>query len=204
MTARVDGIGDQFLAGARLAGHHHRSHAARHLDDALLDRAHARRVANQPQQGRFAKRRWRRAKGPAHLRNRTGAAAAWWRWIADNRGNDRAKLFEVDRLGQVIERAGLERLDRVFCRAIGRDDNTTLPALLRADVADQLQAETIGQPHVGDDQVKSVFMQAGKGLRQAFSGIDPEALAQQRQLIERAQVRFVIDNQYAGRIQRCS
>ena len=69
---------------------------------------------------------------------------------AQRRGHHGAELPQVDRLGQVVEGAGLERLDRVLGRAVGGDDDGLLAAAGLVQPAQQVQPGAVGQPHVGD------------------------------------------------------
>jgi hypothetical protein len=84
-----------------------------------------------------------------------GAAAPWARAL-DGGCHHRAKLLEVHRLGQVVEGARFQRVHRVLGRAVGGHDDAALGALLRLQLAQQLQAQAVGQPHVGDHARQSL------------------------------------------------
>jgi hypothetical protein len=121
----------------------------------------------------------------------TGGA---WRGLHGG-GDHRAKLLQVDRLRQVVERTRLERLDRVFGRTVGRHHHAALAALVLLDAVDDLHALSVGQAHVGDHRVEAARLQVLPRFRHAARRLDAIALAQQRQLIQRAQVGLVVDDQ---------
>jgi hypothetical protein len=103
MAAGVHGACHQLLAGARLAVHQHRRHAARHLGDAPLDRAHDRRLAHQarqrlPARRLVVRRERRRSIGRRQRRRRRHRLGR-----LQGRLHDGAKLPQIDRLGQVVE-----------------------------------------------------------------------------------------------------
>jgi hypothetical protein len=106
-------------------------------------------------------------------------------------------LLEIDRLGQVVEGAGLERLDRVLGRAVGGHDDAALGAVVALEVLQDLHAQAVGQAHVGDDGVEAAGLQVAHRLGHAAGGLDPVALAQQREFVQDAQVGLVVDDQDA-------
>ena len=106
-----------------------------------------------------------------------------------------AELAQVDGLGQVVEGACFERLDGVLRRAIGRDDDAALGALLGTQLLDQFHPQAVGQPHVGDQHVVAPGLEPGPGLGQVAGHVHPVALAQQGQLVQRAQVGLVVHDQ---------
>ena len=63
------------------------------------------------------------------------------------------KLAQVDRLGEVVEGAGLERLDRALGRAVGGDDDDLFRAAVTLEPMQQIEAVAVGQAHVGDHGV---------------------------------------------------
>mmetsp|Transcript_5905 Transcript_5905/g.14551 ORF Transcript_5905/g.14551 Transcript_5905/m.14551 type:complete len:214 (+) Transcript_5905:3936-4577(+) len=186
----VDGTRHQLLAGAGLTLHQHRRHAARHLVDQGPHGLNGRRLAHQPQRGGRRRRghhtvhhrRWRRCRHRA----------------PQGRANDQAELAQVHRFGQVVVGPGLQRLDRVFRRAEGRDHQGLLrpPGLLQP--AQQCQARAVGQLHVGDDGAVATGLQMRQRLGDGAGAVDLITLTQQGQLIERPQVGFIVDNEEAG------
>jgi hypothetical protein len=188
----MDRARDEFLAGAGFAPHEHRRHAARDFRDALLHQAHRCGLAHQPLQralrgtGAFARRRAAARTRP--LRGRRG--------LGDRGGHHRAELLEVHRLREVVERAGLERLDRVLGRAVGRHDDAAFAALFGGHAPQQLDALAVGQPHVGDHRLELLRRELRDGLGERADGVHAIALAQEREFVQRAQVRLVVDDQH--------
>ena len=202
LAAGVQGLGHQLLAGARLAMDQHGRHAARYFGHALLDVADGVGLAHQAIQGgvgtaEFAGRCrciGRAAGAVAACRTRRGDSAG----ALDGRGHHRAELLEVHGLGEVVEGPGAQRLDRVFCRAVSGHDHAALPALLVAQVLQQLHAEPVGQPHVGDHRVKALGLELLAGLLHVGRGLDPVALTQQGELVQGAQIGFVVNDKDGG------
>ena len=64
-------------------------------------------------------------------------------------GNDGAKLLDIHRFGQIVERACLERLDRIVGRAISRDDDAALPTLRVAQALQQGNGDPEAALHAG-------------------------------------------------------
>ena len=129
---------DQFLAGARLAGNHHRQvglHQPRQRAENVL---HRRRAADQRHQ--LGRRRFR-ADFARAFRLREGAA------------DDRHQLLQVERLGQVFVGPALGRLDRGHEGVLRAhdDDRQIRPHAL--DARQQLERVVVGHHHVGDDEI---------------------------------------------------
>ena len=114
------------------------------------------------------------------------------------RADRSAQLLEVNRFRQVVEGTGFERFHRVFGRTVGGDDDAFLGALLGTECVQQFQAQAVGQSHVGDEHIKVLLRQAFARLRQVTSGHHLMALAQQGQLVQRAQIGFVVNDQDGG------
>ena len=188
----MDRAGHQLLAGAGLAVHQHRRHAARHLGHQLAHLAHHRRAARQALQR--SDRRCRHGGG-----HRRHGGTRRRRHPPQRGGHDAAELAQVDRLGQIVEGTGLERQHRVLGRAVGGDDQRLLGPAGLLEPAQQLQPVAVGQPHVGDDRIEAGGLQQRPGLLDAGRRLDVVALAQQRQLVEGAQIGLVVDDQQARR-----
>ena len=210
LAAGVDGARHQFLAGARLAAHQHRRHAARHLLHQRAHLLHGRRVAGQPAE-RLARRRGRRRRGRAVA----AAAPAARPCCSDGRvdgttvgplplrpsaeATTARNCLQVDRLGEVVEGAGLERLDRVLGRAVGRHhDAPSRAGRLARACCSRSRPDAVGQAHVGDDGARSVrSFRCSSASATRAGGLDVVALAQQGQLVQRAQVGLVVDDEQA-------
>ena len=200
VAAFVHRTGHQLLAGPRFAQDEHRRHAGGHLFDAVTDLFHAGRAADDASQ-RLHAARWRRC-GPQWRARRVHLCGRWMALALQCGAHGGPQLLEIDRFGQVVEGAALECFDRVLGRAVGGDDDRFLAALACVQFAQQLQAQAIGQPHVGDQQVEALLRQRFARLRQVGGRRDFVAFPQQGQFVERAQVRFVVDDQ-DGRGGRC-
>ena len=177
-TLLVDEPRRKLLAAAGLAGNVDRGLGARELPDhvaRLLDRR------TRPEQFVLARR------GLAGLvRQRQG------------RLDQRAQLFERQRLGQVVERAGLERRHGIFGAAERGDDRHRQVGALRADIAHQLQSVAVGQPHVGEAQVILTRLQPILGRGHRADGLDREPHADERKLQQLADVGLVVDDQHGA------
>ena len=69
------------------------------------------------------------------------------------------------------------------------------PAVL--EPAQHVQAAAVGQAHVGDDRAVGAVLQMQQRLLHRAGGVHVVALAQQGQLVERAQVGLVVDDEQA-------
>jgi hypothetical protein len=92
--------------------------------------------------------------------------------------NHGAKLLQIHRLGQVVKRTGLERLNGVFGRSISGNDHTALLALLGAQGLDDTHAQAVRQPHISNDHIEPPLCQVRQGLGHSFGRLDAVALAQ--------------------------
>src|SRR5690606_18656461 len=91
----------------------------------------------------------------------------------------------------------LQRLHRVLGRAVGGDDDGALAPAGVFQVAQQVQASAVGQAHVGDDGAVDAVLEVQQRVLDGGGGLDVVALAQQGQLVQRAQVGFVVDDEQA-------
>ena len=172
-AVQVDRAGRELLAAAGLAVDEHRRLALREAFDQsahLLDRL---RFAEQPVGTR-------RLRLLGHLQR-----------LLDQR----AQLLQRDGLGQVVERAGLQRSHGVFGAAeCGDHRDRNVEALLR-DVLDDAQALAVGQPHVGEAQVEGILVEQPHRLADGLRADRIQPHPRQRQLQQFEQVRFVVDDQ---------
>jgi hypothetical protein len=127
--------------------------------------------------------------GGAAARGRAGARRGRAA-LLDRGGHDATELLEVHRLGEVVEGARLERLHRVLGRAVGGHHDAAFRALLRDHALQQVQAQAVRQPHVGDHRVEALLLHQLAGFAQRARGFHAVALAQQRELIQGAEVGF--------------
>ena len=223
VAACMHGIGHQLFARARFAVHQHGGHAAGHFGYALLGHLHGRRLAYQPRQRRLALRadvfafecrrsgcsrrgRGQGGRGRARRRSlRSGGRSRCCRGSGPGRrgrvlqggGDNGAQLFEIDRLGEVVKRAGLEGFHGGFGRAVGRHHDAALRPSGGGQFAQQLHAQTVRQAHVGNEHVKCGFGQGAAGFGQRAGGLHLMAFADEGQLVEGEQVGFVINDKNA-------
>ena len=205
----MDGARHQLLAGARLAIDQHRRHAAGDLVDQGAHLLHGGRLPGHAVHGLACRRRCRhRLMGQgARLAGRCCAMRGWQaRWhhgrrgrrrTPQSRGHDGAELLQVHRLGEVVVGPRLQGFDRVFGRAIGGNDDRFLAPAGLFEAAQQVEPGAIGQAHVGDDGAVGAVLEVQPGIVDGPGRLDVVALAQQGQLVERAQVWFVVDDQQA-------
>ena len=132
---------DQLLAGARFAADKYRGLAARHFGDGLPDQLHRRRVAEQA----FARNTYLGFLRLAELKRSLHQAA---------------QHGQIDRFGNKIESAVLQRLHRRIDIAIGGHHRHRQLRVMARDVGDQILPIAIGQPHIGETQIVVVLFQA--------------------------------------------
>ena len=128
----------QLLAGAALAGDHHREVGAHQPRQHAVDLLHRRRTADQRQRssasalvGRRLRRRGRGQRALHHV----------------------DELAQVERLRQIFEGAALGRLHRGQQRVLRahHDDAQLGPQLL--DARHEVEPVLVGHHHVGDDEI---------------------------------------------------
>ena len=73
--------------------------------------------------------------------------------------DQRAQLLERDRLGEVVESAGLQRRDGVLGAAERGDHGDRHVERASGDVLDDAQALAVGQPHVGEAEVERLAVE---------------------------------------------
>ena len=136
----VDGLRDQLLAGARLAGDEHRRRGRRRLLDHLIDLAHLGAVADERAERAVLAQL---AAQRLHLAHRLEPL--------DDLVEQDLQPLNVDRLGQVVVGAFLHRLDRGVDGALrGQQQRRHVGADLRQR-AQQREPVHARHHHVGDD-----------------------------------------------------
>ena len=132
--------------------------------------------------------------------SRPASPAANWRpvRIAHRRTDQQPQLVEIDRLGQVIEGARLQRGHGVLGAAVGGDHGDRRAGRLR-DFAYQLKAGAVRQAHVGQAQRVPVAREQRTRRRYRFRRVHVQPEAQQRERQQLAQIRLVVDDEHRGR-----
>ena len=163
----MDQPGNQFFAGAGFAVDVHRRLVAGDFADQRAGRAHHGGLAEQQ-------------------RGRRRAVAGLFE---PQRGLHHAlQLRDFDRLGHIVERAVLQRLDGGFQIAVGGNHGNRRVGVVRLHVPDDLHAAAVGQSEVGQAQVEWLLRELPP-RRLEVAGLDrlnphpPEADGQQRQQI---------------------
>src|SRR5262249_30135372 len=111
------------------------------------------------------------------------------------RAHQRAQLLEADRLRHVVEGARLQRRDRVLGAAEGGDYRHRQVCAQARNVTHQLAGLAVGQPHVGEAELKATVLQPLLRLGDGRHARHPEAHLEQRQLEQLADVGLVVDHQ---------
>ncbi|MNO99164.1 hypothetical protein D3C76_909300 [compost metagenome] len=170
----VDQPRHQLLAAAGFAADVDRRLAARQLGDLVAHHPHRWRVAEQTVvDGRFGGVRRAQAQ----------------------RGADQlAQAAEVDRLGDEVEGAGLERVDRGVQAAEGGDHRHRHLWMALLDVLHQFQAGAVGQAHVGQAQVEGFARQVFPGFLDVARAAGVQLHAAEGDFQEFADIRFVVDD----------
>ena len=180
----VDEARGHFLAAAGFAGDVDRSLGARQLGDHVACARDCRRFPQQARgagDGGLADGRAARLRGLGQL---------------ERAHHQRAQLLQLDRLGEIVEGARLERLHRVLGRAIGGDHRHGRVAVVLGDVAQHLEAVAIGQPHVGEAQVVRSRAERLLRLRDRGHGVGVHSHAREREHQQLPDVGFVVHDEH--------
>ena len=105
------------------------------------------------------------------------------------------EFLRGERLGQVVNGAGLDGLDRQLGGGVGGDHEEGDVGPAFAGLGQELVAAHLAQAGVGDDHEELLFFQGGEGLLGGFDHLDVIALAVQDGLQGKAHVPFVVNDQ---------
>ncbi|MCY1291392.1 hypothetical protein D9M70_405780 [compost metagenome] len=181
----VHGLRGQLLAGAAFADQQHRGLGGRHARELVIDRLHHLRTAHQPAKAAIAAQF-------AAQRMDFGAQLAGGGQALEHG----LQPCHVDRLDQVVGRAGAQRVDRAFDAGIaGGQDHFDAGG---TDLVEQLHAVAVGQAQVGDDRVRHVPAELQPGFAQAAGGSGSETFHGDDFRQRGTCVLIVIDNQDVG------
>ena len=183
-TPSMDLAREHVFAGAALAAQQHGRLARRGLARGLHQPDH-RGAARLQQRGLVDRAAQRAILGPQSLQLQRAF-------------DQMLDLLERERLGHVVEGAGLHRGDRVFDRGVGRhqDDQAFGTALL--DLGQQLEPVHLGHPEVRQHQVERGGLDHRARLAAAFGGLRlvTDRFEERRQV--GANVLLVVDYQQPG------
>ena len=163
----MDRARDQLLAGAALAGDQDRGGRARDPPHERDDIAHRLALRDDVVEAELVL--------DLALQPRDLAAQ---RALAERLVGDEQQLLDLERLGDVVVRAELDRADRGLDRAERGDHHDVRRLGQRHHAADQVEAVHLGHPQVGDDQVEPVGareLEAGRGARRRLD-LEPRVL----------------------------
>ncbi|MNS70176.1 hypothetical protein D3C72_1035170 [compost metagenome] len=187
----VDGARRALLAAARFAADHHRRHAARQPRQRAAHLLHGRGQPRQQSGGAVGRFRGLGSLGAAR------AALGGVTLLAAQRVQDQgAQLVERDRLGDVVERAGLERIDGIVGAAVGGDHGHRRALGRGRQLPHNLDAQPVAQPHVGQHQAVAALRQPQPRLGQRAGHHHVVTHAAQRDVQQLAQVGLVVDDEY--------
>ena len=111
--------------------------------------------------------------------------------------DEQLHLFDVERLGEIVERAALHRFDRVLHRALGGHHQEGNVETFVAGVRQQVEAGHIRQADIDDRQVETAVPQRGEGREPFGEGAYVVAASLERTLQHEADGLFVFRDEDA-------
>ncbi|MCY1227069.1 hypothetical protein D9M72_393280 [compost metagenome] len=181
----VDGARGALLAAAGFAADHHRRHAARQPRQRAAHLLHGGGMAGQQGGG---------AVGGLLCRGGFGIGAVAL-LAAQRVQHQAAQLLQRDRLGDVVEGAGLERFHGVVGAAVGGDDRHRDALRRGRQLAHDLDAQAVAQAHIGQHQAVAALRQLLARLGERAGQHHVMAHAADRDVQQLAQVGLVVDDQ---------
>ena len=115
-----------------------------------------------------------------------------------------AQIGEVEGLGHEVECADLEGADRGFDVAVRRDYRNRHLAGLGLHPGHEVQAIAVRQVHVRQAQVVLALLQVGTRVLQRVYRVRRQLHARERDPQQFAQVRLVVDDEYARATHDCA
>ena len=184
----VQRAGDQLLAGAALAVDHHGEVGRREPGDGAIDLLHRHRPPDQRQP----------VLGVALLARRRRCRQRRLQRAPDHG----QQLLQVERLGQILERAALGRLDRGDQRRLRAHHDHPQLGAHPLDARDQVEPVLVGHHHVGDHQVALAVLDPAPERGRIRGGAHLIAGAAQRLGEHGADRAVVVGNQDGGKRHR--
>ena len=106
---------------------------------------------------------------------------------------------QVERLGDVLERARLHRMNGALAVAVrGRHDDGRLPVETGAHLAEQIQAVAVLEAHIEQDAVELLAPERGARLREAGRGDRPVPFGRNRPHQALAHAGLVVHDEHRG------
>ena len=185
-AVKMQPLRQQALAGAGLPQNENRTVAAHHLVDLLGQRANGRALAEQ------------RVDPLALLAGHHDPLLALQPPVVQQALEDGVQRGHLDRLGEKLLRALLDRLYGQVDRAVGRQNDHRHVRLEPSEIAQQVQRAAVMQPIVDDRDVRRRGLEQLPGALAAV-GID-DAIASRLQEAAHAEADavLVVDDQYSG------
>ena len=146
----IDGAGDQFLAGAALAGDQHGHVLRGDPADRLVHFLHLRAAADEHVRGASAG-----GSAPGDDGRHVHQPARLARL-----GDQVAQLRQFQRLEQVFVRPALDRLDGQVGGAVAGDQDDRNASVVPADLLKRLQSGGVAEVDVEDDDVRRLLSRA--------------------------------------------
>ncbi len=182
----VNGLGDQFLAGAAFALDQHRGAAGRDLGHQVEDAQHGFALADDV------------GEVVALLEGALELQVFFFGAVArDGGANIGQQLFVVPGLLDEVLGAGADRLDHVVDGAVGGDHDDGQLGLAILDLGQQLKAALAGKGEVQQHKVEVFNLQNAQTLRAIRRHAHGVALEGEQHLQRLADAGFVIDDENA-------
>src|SRR5258708_6318316 len=180
----MDRLGDEFLACAAFSVDQHSRTRWRHLPDQIQHGKHLFALADNV------------GKVVALLQSALELNIFLAQAAAFDGVRDLDEQFVVrPRLGDVIQRAALERGPRHVDRAVRRDQNYGEMWVAPPDFTQQIESIAIGEADVKQKQIERFFLEKSKSRFAGFRAGSGVALGREQQLQSFANFRFVVDDE---------
>ena len=114
------------------------------------------------------------------------------------RADQIAQNLQVDRLGDEIEGAGLERFDGGVHVAVSRDHGDRNARVVLVHMANEIDAVAVGKPHIRETEIERQLPRGRVSVAQVGHRGGGHVHAFQGDLDELADVGLVVDDQCAG------
>ena len=104
-------------------------------------------------------------------------------------------MFKTDRLGQIIEGAGLEGRHRILGAAESGDHRHRHLRMMFGDIADDIESVAVGQSHVGQAQLEIPLGKTGPSLADRADAGSRQSHPRQGEVDQFADIGLVIDDE---------
>ncbi len=184
----VDRARDQLLAGAALAAEQNGGVVVHHPPDKLIDLLHGRAAADDLAADQLA----------AHLILQRREIGGLGRHFDRTRDGRRYQVEVFERLGEVVVRTALHRLNRIVHRAGGGNHNDQGAAGLLAGAGEHLQAANSGHHDVEQGDFVAIAEERFERALAVGGLFDPIAGGFEPMMEDQADARVVVGDQHSG------